>query len=172
MLGRDGDAACRNGADELPAGGGVEIRGANGIPGCRGDSRVVAPPEVSNRFGVGQPGCCLSLAAWWPAAPGMNSWTTQAVYEVIENGKVVATATLDQTKAGDEWHEIAKVRLSQPGSATVRVRGDGKGALIADALYLRSAARYNDGSAAREVTLEPLDGIVLQRPADRNRRPD
>jgi hypothetical protein len=33
----------------------------------------------------------------------------------------------------------------------------------ADALYLRSAARYNDGTPAREITLQPLDAIVLQR---------
>lgn len=34
---------------------------------------------------------------------------------------------------------------------------------IAAALYIRSAARYNDGSSAVTVTLAALDGIVLQR---------
>jgi hypothetical protein len=105
----------------------------------------------------------FTISAWWPAAPGMGDWTAQATYEVLVNGKVLATATLDQRKAGDEWHEIAKVPLLATTPATVRVRKSGGGSLIADALYLRSAARYNDGSPAREVTLEPLDGIVLQR---------
>jgi hypothetical protein len=100
----------------------------------------------------------------------MGDWTAQATYEVLVNGKVMAAATLDQRKAGDEWHEIVKVRLTASGSATVRVRKPGGGSLIADALYLRSASRYNDGSPAREVTLEPLDGIVLERTPPRASR--
>ena len=34
---------------------------------------------------------------------------------------------------------------------------------IADALRLESLGRYNDGSPARQVTLAPMDGIVLRR---------
>jgi hypothetical protein len=34
---------------------------------------------------------------------------------------------------------------------------------IADALYLRSRARYNDGSPANLVALAPTDGILLER---------
>jgi uncharacterized protein (TIGR03437 family) len=43
------------------------------------------------------------------------------------------------------------------------VSNAGAGPLIADAVYLYSAALYNDGSAAPSVTLAPMDGILLQR---------
>ena len=39
----------------------------------------------------------------------------------------------------------------------------GSAPCIADALLLRSKARYNDGSTAAQVTLQPMDGIVLRR---------
>jgi hypothetical protein len=35
--------------------------------------------------------------------------------------------------------------------------------LVADALHVYSAERYNDGQAVRQVTLEPMDGIILRR---------
>jgi len=104
-----------------------------------------------------------TIAAWWAAAPASRSWTHQAVYEIVSGGKVIASATHDQTKAGDQWHEIATVPLSPDGAPVVRLRNAGGGSLIADAIYISSASRYNDGSAAREVVLEPLDGIVLER---------
>jgi len=37
------------------------------------------------------------------------------------------------------------------------------GVLVADALHVFSAERYNDGQPVRQVTLEPMDGIVLRR---------
>ena len=64
---------------------------------------------------------------------------------------------------GREWHTIATVPLSVKDAPFVRIRNAGTGAVIADALHVRSAARYNDGSAATTVTLEPMDGIVLSR---------
>jgi len=104
-----------------------------------------------------------TLSAWWPAAPSSGNWSSKVVYEVWSGGKLLASKTLDQTKAGDEWHEIAGVPLATAGAPVVRVRNEGAGPIVADALYVRSAARYNDGSPAPEVTLEPMDGIILQR---------
>jgi hypothetical protein len=74
----------------------------------------------------------------------------------------VASAALNQTTGGDEWHLIGAVSLSPPAHAYVRLRCQGA-PCMADALYLQSRARYNDGSLAMTVTLQPLDGIVLQR---------
>jgi hypothetical protein len=34
---------------------------------------------------------------------------------------------------------------------------------IADALHLRSRARYNDGFPVRELVPQPMDGVVLAR---------
>ena len=53
--------------------------------------------------------------------------------------------------------------LSPEDGAYVRLRCQGSAPCIADALHLRSRARYNDGSPAAQVTLQPLDGIVLRR---------
>jgi len=89
-----------------------------------------------------------TITAWWPAAPEASTWNQNAIYEVIANGQVVASATLSQTTGGDEWHLIAAVSFSPSTNAYVRLRCQGA-PCIADALYLRSRARYNDGSLAR-----------------------
>jgi len=104
-----------------------------------------------------------TIAAWWPAAPQTSSWSRRVLYEVVAGGKVVASATLDQTKGGDEWHEIAVVPLAVADKPLVRIRNLEDRPMVADALWVRSKARYNDGSPALEVTLEPLDGILLER---------
>jgi len=109
-----------------------------------------------------------TIEAWWPAVaqaslPVAQGWTRRAVYEVMSDGKVVAGKTLDQTTGGDEWHLIATLPLTVTGKPLVRLRNEGTGPLIADALHVRSARRYNDGSPAPTVTLEPLDGIILRK---------
>ena len=52
----------------------------------------------------------------------------------------------------------------------MRIRNGGQGTLVADALHVFSAERYNDGTMARQVTLEPMDGIVLRRTTTRAAR--
>ena len=104
-----------------------------------------------------------TIAAWWAAAPSASSWSNRVVYEVVSGGKVVATAAMDQTTGGDQWHVIATVPLTVVGAPFVRIHNEGSGPAIADALHVMSAARYNDGSPATTVTLEPMDGIILQR---------
>jgi hypothetical protein len=34
---------------------------------------------------------------------------------------------------------------------------------VADALHIQSEERYNDGAVVEKVTLQPMDGIILQR---------
>jgi len=104
-----------------------------------------------------------AIAAWWPAAPSASAWSRQVVYDVVAGGKVVAATTLDQTTGGDEWHVIASLPLAAADKPVVRIRNEGDGPAIADALHVRSAARHNDGSPAAQVTLESLDGIILRR---------
>jgi hypothetical protein len=105
-----------------------------------------------------------TIQAWWAAAPDAPQWTKQAVYEVVAAGKVVAGVTLDQSQAGDQWHTVATGLVLNPQDRPyVRVRSSGGGVLVADALHVFSAERYNDGQAVRQVTLEPMDGIVLRR---------
>ncbi|MBI4873540.1 MAG: carbohydrate binding domain-containing protein [Acidobacteria bacterium] len=104
-----------------------------------------------------------TITAWWPAAPEARNWSRRVVCEVVSGGKLVASTVFDQTTGGDEWHTLATLPLTAADKPFVRVRNEGTGAAIADALHVRSAARYNDGSPVESVTLEPMDGIVLRR---------
>ena len=106
-----------------------------------------------------------TLQVWLPAAPGSASWTTNAVYDVIVGGQTIASVTLDQSSArqGDTWHMLGTWALTASGSASLRVHNGGSELLIADAVYLTSAALYNDGSTVNQVTLAPFDAILLQR---------
>jgi hypothetical protein len=103
-----------------------------------------------------------TIEAWWAAAPGQTSWTHRAFYDVMAGETVLATGVLDQSTTGDQWHLIAQVPLSAAARPYVRLRNDGDGSVIADALYVQSTARYNDGSKAPQVTLAPFDAVVLQ----------
>lgn len=103
-----------------------------------------------------------TLSAWWPAAPQAADWTTQAVFQVIANGTVVATSQLDQSTGGDQWHDLATVPLLAANTNRVRLTA-AHGPCAADALHVRSASRYNNGQAAAALRLQPMDGILLQR---------
>ena len=48
-------------------------------------------------------------------------------------------------------------------TAQVRLRTPGTNPCVADAVYVTSAARFNDGAAVTNVAIEPMDGIILQR---------
>lgn len=118
-----------------------------------GAVRWTLPIEASDTY---------TLTVWWPAAPAASGWNSAALYEVVANGTVVASAVLDQRSGGDQWHQIAVVPLAPGQDAHVRLTCSGA-PCVADALHLRSASRYNDGSLAAFVTLAPMDGIVLAR---------
>jgi hypothetical protein len=105
-----------------------------------------------------------TIQAWWAAAPDAAQWTERAVYEVVAAGKALASATLDQTQAGDQWHTLAAgLSLDPRDKPYVRLKNGGDRLLVADALHVFSAERYNDGETVRQVDLEPMDGIILRR---------
>jgi len=107
-----------------------------------------------------------TIQVWLPDPPGAAGWTKNARYQIVSGGKVVASASLDQSSAtgGDQWHTIfSGVALTAASSPALTISNGGSGPLIADAVYIASAARYNDGSAAPQVTLAATDGILLQR---------
>lgn len=106
-----------------------------------------------------------TIQAWLPAAPTAGSWTTDAVYQIVSGGAVIDTVSINQTAAGsgDQWHTIATLSLTAAGNPQLRLTNGASGALIADAIYVTSAALYNNGQAASSVTLAGMDGILLQR---------
>ncbi len=122
--------------------------------GSEGQARWDLPITASDTY---------TIAVWWPAAPESSGWSAAATYQVIAGGDVAAEATLDQREGGDQWHHIAAVPLDPADEPYVRLTCEGSHPCIADALHLRSRARYNDGSVAERVKLQPMDGIVLRR---------
>jgi hypothetical protein len=77
----------------------------------------------------------------------------------------VAEPTIEGTKALMQLVDVVVATGAGPADL---------GAAIADALHVTSTARYNDGSPATVITLEPMDGIILQRgrtAPPRRRRP-
>ena len=104
-----------------------------------------------------------TIQAWWADAPDEKQWTKEAAYEVLVGGKVVASKTCDQTQSGDQWHTIAEgLKLDPADKPVVRLRNAAGGILVGDALHVFSAERLNDGQAVRQVSLEPMDGVVLR----------
>ena len=122
------------------------------LTSAQGEARWALPISATDVY---------TISAWLPAAPEASTWNQNAVYEIVAGGQVVASAALNQTTNGDEWRVIGAPLLAPGSNAYVRLVCSGA-PCIADALYVRSAARYNDGSLAATVTLQPLDGIVLQ----------
>ncbi|MBI3681526.1 MAG: carbohydrate binding domain-containing protein [Acidobacteria bacterium] len=106
-----------------------------------------------------------TIQAWWAAAPPQSGWSKSVTYEVVSGDRVLASAILDQTANGDNWNPIAKVTLSAADKPVLRIRNGTQQPMIADAIHIFSEGRYNDGSDASTVTLEPFDGVVLQRKA-------
>jgi hypothetical protein len=105
-----------------------------------------------------------ALDAWWPAVPG-NGFSTQARYEILVGGTVVAGVTLDQSKGGDQWHRLGTVRAAAGATVAVRFQPlDGRPG-VADAIHVAGALRLNDGAAVSSVRLQAMDGIVLRRDA-------
>jgi hypothetical protein len=94
-----------------------------------------------------------TIQVWLPAAPLATTWAKNAIYEVVSGGSVIATTAVDQTQAAavDGLHMIATVNLTVAGSPLVRVHNGGSGSLIADDMYVTSAALYNDGSGAPKL---------------------
>jgi len=102
-----------------------------------------------------------TVSVWLPAAPAAASWTQAAHYDVLVNDRPVLTQTLSQRTNGDAWQVIGSVPIPAGASAALRLTCSAPCA--ADAVYLESAGRYNDGAPVRSVTLAPYDAIVLVR---------
>ena len=76
-----------------------------------------------------------TIAAWWPAAPSATNWTTQAQFQIISAGTVIASTNLNETTTGDQWHLLATVPLSATNSTHVRLTSP-QGICLANALHI------------------------------------
>ena len=125
---------------------------------------TASPGEATWDLELRGPGT-YTIQAWWAAAPGAKDWTSKAVYEVLADGKIVASKTLDQTHSGDEWHTVAEGLKLEPGQS-IRSCGSGMAVRAPSSPTPSTCSRPSGTTTAarpREVTLEPMDGIVLRR---------
>jgi hypothetical protein len=120
----------------------------------QGEARWEVPVPAADTY---------TISAWWPAAPDASGRDRAVLYEVVSGGSTLASATLDQSQGGDEWHAIGQAFLSPADMPYVKMTCGGGAPCVADALYVFSEARYNDGSDASSVVLQPLDGIILEK---------
>ncbi len=122
--------------------------------GSTGEARWMLPIDREDDY---------TLAAWWPtnALPTMV-WSSNVTFQIFSNGIPVVATTCSQTTNGDRWNVIGTARLLPGTNNFVRLTSPA-GACLADALRLWSAARYNNGQPATNLTLAPLDGIILKR---------
>jgi len=129
-------------------------QGLHELAGAAGEARWRLPLADTGTY---------TITAWWPAAPEAATWSQNVRYEVVAGGQSVVATNLDQSSGGDQWHLVAEVPLSPGDDPYLRVVCSGSAPCVADALHIRSSARYNNGAPAQRVILQPLDGIVLQR---------
>ncbi|MEO1644508.1 MAG: carbohydrate binding domain-containing protein, partial [Chloroflexota bacterium] len=102
-----------------------------------------------------------TVTAWLPATPAALSWHPNAQYQIISGGEVVAVVSLDQRTSDDTWHFLAEVALESDAMIQLICHSDIP--CLADAFHIRSDQRYNNGEITSQVTLQPMDGIILQR---------
>ncbi|MEO1289893.1 MAG: carbohydrate binding domain-containing protein, partial [Chloroflexota bacterium] len=102
-----------------------------------------------------------TITAWLPATPDATNLNSNALYEIVSDGVVVASVTLDQQTANDTWQFLAEVPLKP--DAFIRLNCDASAPCLADAFHVRSASRYHNGETISQVTLQPMDGIILER---------
>ena len=121
--------------------------------GSAGDARWQLKIEEADTY---------TLSAWWPAWPGASNWTHAATFDVLTNGVIAATTNLDQATGGDQWHSLATLPLPAGTNVTVRLSA-ASGICVADAIHVRSEARFNNGQPVTSLRLGPFDGILLKR---------
>ena len=140
-----------------------EVRPANGYFHHWQFGASLAPAGSSAAFNLSIPvSGVYNVSMWWPAAvPARSAWA-QAMRVSISPGGVSTTVDLS-SQGGDLFLLVAAEAQLEPSSTLVVECPAGGGACVADAVLVESAARYNDGSAAAQVTLGAMDAVVLER---------
>jgi hypothetical protein len=94
----------------------------------------------------------------WVAPTTTQSSAVSVTIHHTEGETVVA---LDETTGEVGWHSLGRYPFSAGEQGEAALSATGPGIVVADAFKWVSTARYNDGTEVSEVTLQPLDGIVL-----------
>lgn len=102
-------------------------------------------------------GGAYEVLAWVAPDPAYSP----AAGVTIQHSGGATGVSLDQQSGEPGWRSLGVYTFpaGQTGSLTLTAAGQGQ--VVADAFKWVSVARYNDGSQVDQVTLQPLDGIVL-----------
>ncbi len=92
-------------------------------------------------------------------APEANQ--SSSVTLTVHHASGDTTVTVDETAGQVGWFSLGSYLFHAGGSGGVKFSATGNGKVVADAVKWVSSARYNDGSQVEQVTLQPLDGIIL-----------
>lgn len=112
-----------------------------------------------------------NISAWWPAFPNASAEWSNAVEFVLVRGSAASGPELNRTvrsqqQDGDMFNLLFQdMPLAAADNVHLQLRCPGPAACVADAVYVASTARFNDGSEASTVTLDPFDGVLLERVA-------
>ncbi len=104
----------------------------------------------------------FSLEGSFPA-PAAGKDTAERIYcDLFVNGEQAGAEEIELAPGKASLYRLFGDISLKPGDhAEVRFSADGL--FAADFIYLASKKRFNDGSSASEVTLEPGDGILLRK---------
>ena len=69
--------------------------------------------------------------------------------------------TVDETAGAPGWRSLGTYSFTAADLPSVRVEATGSGTVVADAIAWVSAARYNNGEAVSQLTLQGQDGMIL-----------
>jgi len=119
-------------------------------PGSRADWVFSAPS--SDRY---------YLYACIPGGQALSDGASYAIRPASAPRAV--TAVVNQRTGDGGWVRLGGVSLKVGERCRVTLTSGGVGATVADAVRAESTARYNDGATVREVTIPPVDGVVLLR---------
>ncbi|MBN2472058.1 MAG: hypothetical protein JXN59_15155, partial [Anaerolineae bacterium] len=97
------------------------------------------------------------VLAWMAPASNQSSAATVTIHHA--QGETVVA--LDQTSGEVGWHSLGTYLFEAGEQAQAVLMATGDGTVVTDAFKWVSVARYNDGTPTDQVTLQPMDGIVL-----------
>jgi hypothetical protein len=108
-----------------------------------------------------------TVKVWWPAGPDLWKLSHNVEFKVVDSGgsATFIDTTLNQSVGGNEWVYIGKAFMAPGDSTRLTISCPDRGAL-ADAVYLESDSRFNNGSTVSDsLSLDGFDAIILKKDA-------
>ena len=79
----------------------------------------------------------------------------------IQHANGDANVVISEADGQIGWLSLGVYSFDTGDSGSVQFSATGNGSVVADAVKWVSVDRYNDGSQVDQISLQPLDGIIL-----------